>query len=133
MDHLGTRGLLPHRRVCLLFEALIDHRQSHGWGSHHRQPELRPTAQGKAHLGQRLVFDVRRAKAKAGHGADRSNGPQQMEPCLPRDCSSQIAPANIRQPEQPACSPTLGIPGRDPSTVEGFIGTPLGRQELHEA
>src|SRR5215471_2979897 len=43
-----------------------------------------------------------------------------------------VAPADIGHARQPARTPALGIAGRDPGAVEGFIGTALGRQELDE-
>ena len=66
-------------------------------------------------------------KAKARYDADRVDRQQQVEAFLP---AQTIAPAHIRQPRQPACTATLGIPGRDAGTVERFIGAMLGAQQL---
>jgi len=52
-----------------------------------------------------------------------------MDACIP---AQAVAPANIRQAGQPACATTLGIAGRHPGAVEGFIGAALGRQEVDE-
>ena len=43
-----------------------------------------------------------------------------------------VAPADIRQAGQPACATTLGLAGRHPEAVKGFIGAALGRQEVDE-
>src|SRR5215813_281385 len=49
-----------------------------------------------------------------------------MDAFLP---AQPVAPADIGQPRQPARTTTLGIAGRPPRAIEGFIGTALGRQE----
>jgi hypothetical protein len=43
-----------------------------------------------------------------------------------------VAPAAIRHAGQPARPPALGIAGEDPTAIEGFRGTALGRQEVDE-
>ena len=43
-----------------------------------------------------------------------------------------VAPADIGQAGQPAGTPALGIAGRHPGAIEGFIGTALSAQEPDE-
>jgi hypothetical protein len=90
-----------------------------GWGW------LGLAAQGKKGFGQRLILGAGCPTAKASDHAGWVHGQQQMDAFIP---AQAVAPANIGQPRQPARATTLGIPGRDPGAIEGFIGTALGRQ-----
>src|SRR5262245_4352510 len=128
-DDLGPVGLPPHRLVRLALKALIDDIGATGGGSNAWQPRMGMATQGKEGLGQGLVFGTGRAEAKAGNRPHRVDRQKQMEPFIP---AQAVAPANIRQAGQPARPTPLGIPGRDPRAVEGFIGAALGRQERHE-
>ena len=61
--------------------------------------------------------------------ACRVHRQQQMDAFIP---AQAVAPADIRQAGQPARTTALGIAGRHPGAVEGFIGTALSGQELDE-
>ena len=106
-EPLGPVGLPPRRMIRLPLKPLLDHLRPHSRAPHTRQSRMRPTAQGKAGLRQRLVFGTGWSKTKAGthpHGVDHQ---QEMEPFIP---AQPVTPTDIGQPRQPSGPLAFGIP-----------------------
>jgi hypothetical protein len=70
-----------------------------------------------------LIFGTGRGKAEAGDHSPAVDRQAHTKAFIP---TQPVAPANIGQTGQPARAAALGIPGRDPGAMEGFIGTALG-------
>ena len=90
---------------------------------------MRPAAQGKEGVGQRLVVGARSTKGAAGHHPHRGDRQQERAPVIP---AQAVAPADISQPGEPPSPTTLGISRRDPSAVERRRDPTLGCQEGDE-
>lgn len=80
-------------------------------------------------LGQLLVMDTGRAKAKAGNHPHRSHTEQEMEAFVPPNA---ITPATIGLTWQPSCPTALGITSHGGCTIEHFIGTARILHALHQ-
>jgi erythromycin esterase-like protein len=104
--------------VRLAFKALVDDIRPHRGRPNTGQARLGLAAQGKKGFGQRLIPSAGRPTATAGDHAGRGHGQQQMDTCRP---AQAVAPAHSGQPRQPARATALGIPGRAPGAVEGFL------------
>ena len=101
------------------------------WAGRPRPTPLRlwEAAEGKKRVGEQLVLRTGRAKSKArdnAHGVDREEQVNAFVPPQP------MAPADMRQPRQPAGAPAFGIAGRNTGAVQGCIWPWLRRQELDD-
>ena len=74
--------------------------------------------QGKARLGEGVIFGTCRTKAAASDHPDGVDRQEQMESLIP---AQPVAPAHIRQAGQPARATALGIPRGGAGAVEGFV------------
>ena len=96
---------------------------------HGRLAWMGMVAQGKERLREGLGFGACRTKAEAGAHPQRVDCQEQMEAFIP---AQPVAPANSSEAGQPAHATVLGIPRGDARAVEGFVRTPLGRQQRDE-
>src|SRR5262245_16846439 len=128
-EHLGPRGLPPRHMIRLPFKALIDDIRPQSRAPYTGQPRMRPTAQGKEGLRQRLIFGTGGSKAKAGIHPNGVHRQQEMESFIP---AQSVTPTDIGQPRQPSGPPTFGIPRGNARTVQCFIRTALAGQKLDQ-
>jgi hypothetical protein len=127
-DHPRAVLLVPGRMFGHSRKALVHHIGALGWRPRSTPLRLRGAAEGEQRVSQELILRTCRAKAKARDAAHGGDGEEQGKALIP---AQPIAPADIRQPRQPAQPTALGIAGRDAGTVQGFVQTLLCGQELH--
>ena len=122
-DHLGAVIILPVLMPLSSFKSLVHHIIAHGWLSYGRPPRLGIMAEGEEVLGHGLVFGAGWGKTEPSDDSLGISRDQQMEPFVP---TQAVAPADVGLTRQPTSASTLGISGRNPSAVQGCVGTILG-------
>ena len=119
-DHLGPVMLIPKLVPVFTLKSLVHHVVAHCWVPYGRHPGLGIMAESEEVLGHGLVFGAGWGKGEPGNDPLGISREQQIEPFVP---SQAVAPANVGLTSQPTSASTLGISGRDSSSVQGFVGT----------